>query len=288
MTVLLTGAKGMLAADVLRLMPAETTIIETDIEELDITDVDAVMAFCKECAPNMILNCAAYTAVDAAETNDAAAYAVNETGPRVLAEVCAHCDIPLVHISTDFVFFGDGKRPMREDDQTAPQGIYALSKRAGEVAIEKSGCSFLTVRTSWLYGAAGNNFPDTMLKLAAERDRVTVVNDQTGSPTYSPDLAEALWKLIEAGARGYIHFSNSGACTWYDFAVETIQLGKEYGILPADKTLEIAPVTSEEFVRPAPRPAYSVMGTEKYTKTTGLTPRTWQAGLREYIAAKKS
>ena len=286
MTVLLTGAKGMLAADVMRKMPAGLTIIETDIEELDITDVAAVSALCKECEPNMIFNCAAYTAVDAAETDSAAAYAVNEAGPRVLATVCAQCDIPLVHVSTDFVFFGDGKQPMRENDATAPQGIYALSKRAGERAIENSGCAFLTVRTSWLYGAAGKNFPDTMLNLAAERDRLTVVNDQTGSPTYSPDLAEALWKLIEAKASGYVHFSNSGACTWFDFAVETIRLGKEYGILPTDKTLEIAPVTSEEFVRPAPRPAYSVMDTGKYTQLTGTLPRTWQEGLREYIAAK--
>jgi len=267
-------------------MPAGLTIIETDIEELDITDVAAVSALCKECEPNMIFNCAAYTAVDAAETDSAAAYAVNEAGPRVLATVCAQCDIPLVHVSTDFVFFGDGKQPMRENDATAPQGIYALSKRAGERAIENSGCAFLTVRTSWLYGAAGKNFPDTMLNLAAERDRLTVVNDQTGSPTYSPDLAEALWKLIEARASGYVHFSNSGACTWFDFAVETIRLGKEYGILPTDKTLEIAPVTSEEFVRPAPRPAYSVMDTGKYTQLTGTLPRTWQEGLREYIAAK--
>jgi dTDP-4-dehydrorhamnose reductase len=124
-----------------------------------------------------------------------------------------------------------------------------------------------------------------MLKLAAERDRLTVVNDQTGSPTYSLDLAEALWKLIDAGATGYVHFSNSGACTWYDFAVETIRLGKEYGQLPADKNIEVAPVTSAEFVRPAPRPSYSVMDTGKYAEITGAPPRPWQEGLREYIAA---
>jgi dTDP-4-dehydrorhamnose reductase len=286
MTILLTGAKGMLAADVKRQMPADVTLIETDIEELDITAAGAVESFCREQPPSLVFNCAAYTAVDAAETDTAAAYAVNETGPRVLASTCALLEIPLVHVSTDFVFFGDGSRPLREDDETAPRGVYALSKRAGEIAIESSGCTFLTVRTSWLYGAAGKNFPDTMLKLAAERDRLTVVNDQAGSPTYSLDLAEGLWKLINAGATGYVHFSNSGACTWYDFAVETIRLGKEYGQLPADKHIEVVPVTSAEFVRPAPRPSYSVMDTGKYAEITGAPPRPWQEGLRAYITAK--
>lgn len=287
MTVLLTGANGMLAADVKRLMPVDVTLFETDIEELDITAAAAVEAFCRQQAPELILNCAAYTAVDAAETDRDTAYAVNETGPRVLASACALLGIPLVHVSTDFVFFGDGSRPLRENDETAPRGVYAMSKRAGEIAIEKAGCAFLTVRTSWLYGTAGKNFPDTMLKLAAERDRLTVVNDQSGSPTYSYDLAEALWKLIDAGAAGYVHFSNRGACTWFDFAVETIRLGKEYGLLPAEKNIEVVPVTSAEFKRPAPRPAYSVMDTARYTEITGTPPRLWREGLRDYIAAKK-
>jgi len=276
----------MLAADVKLLKPANIDLIETDVEELDITDFDEVQNFCSDSKPDLILNCAAYTAVDKAEEDVATAYAVNKTGPKNLAEISAALEIPFVHISTDYVFFGDGSGPLSETDSCAPQGVYGKSKRAGELAVENSGGEWLTIRTSWLYGKNGPNFPDTMLKLAAERDKLTIVNDQKGSPTYSYDLAEGIWKLIDKKATGYVHFSNSGKCTWFDFAVETISEAKKLGILPEEKNIDFVPVSSEEFKRPAPRPAYSVMSTEKYTEITGDPPRSWQEGLHAFLVKK--
>ncbi len=288
MIILLTGSKGMLAADVKLLKPADVTLVETDVEELDITNAQGVQAFCEESAPDLILNCAAYTAVDNAETDKETALAVNTVGPKNLAETAAARGIPFVHVSTDYVFFGDGSHPLREDDACAPRGVYAESKRAGEIAIEQAGGHWLIVRTSWLYGPRGKNFPDTMLRLAREKDRLTVVNDQIGSPTFSRDLAEAIWTLIKVNAAGYYHFSNTGACTWYEFAVETVRQAKEMGLFPKEREVKFVPVTSDEFPRPAPRPAYSVMATEKYAKTVGAPPRAWQEALRAFLGTRKS
>jgi len=286
MNILLTGANGMLASDVKITKPENVSLIETDIDELDITNINAVDDFCNQEKPDLILNCAAYTAVDKAEEDEKTACAVNVAGPKNLALTAAKIYIPFVHVSTDYVFFGDGSAPMQEDDKCDPKGVYAKTKRAGETEIEKAGGKWLTVRTSWLYGLSGNNFPDTMIRLANERDTLTVVNDQKGSPTFSRDLAKALWKLIGLQETGYFHFSNSGECSWFDFAVEAISLAKEFNILPKDKNIDIQPVTSDKFPRPAPRPAYSVMSLDKYTKTTGETPRSWQDGLRDYLKLK--
>ena len=287
MKILLTGANGMLAADVKITKPVDSTIIETDIEELDITNPDAVNNFCDREKPDLILNCAAYTAVDKAEEDEKIAYAVNVTGPENLANTAAKLNIPFVHVSTDYVFFGDGSSPMKENDECDPKGVYAKTKREGEIKIEKSEAKWMTVRTSWLYGLSGNNFPDTMIRMANGRDELSVVDDQKGSPTFSRDLAEALWKLIGLQETGYFHFSNSGECTWFDFAVETISLAKEFDLLSKNKNVDIIPVTSDKFPRPAPRPAYSVMSLEKYIQATGETPRSWQEGLKDYLTLKK-
>ena len=287
MKILLTGANGMLAADVKITKPENVSLIETDVDELDITNANAVDNFCEHEKPDLILNCAAYTAVDKAEEDKETAYAVNTTGPKNLAQTAAKLNIPFVHVSTDYVFFGDGSAPMKENDKCDPKGVYAKTKRAGELEIEDAGGKWLTVRTSWLYGLRGNNFPDTMIRLAGERDVLTVVDDQKGSPTFSRDLAEALWKLIKLQKTGYFHFSNSGECTWFDFAVETISVAKEFGLLPKEKNIDVQPVTSDKFPRPAPRPAYSVMALEKYIQATGETPRSWQDGLRNYLEIKK-
>jgi len=287
MKILLTGANGMLAADVKITKPESVSLIETDVNELDITNANAVDNFCRHEKPDLILNCAAYTAVDKAEEDKETAYAVNATGPKNLAQTAAKLNIPFVHVSTDYVFFGNGSAPMKENDKCNPKGVYAKTKRAGELEIVAAGGKWLTVRTSWLYGLRGNNFPDTMIRLASERDILTVVNDQKGSPTFSRDLAKALWKLIELQETGYFHFSNSGECTWFDFAVEAISFAKEFELLPKEKIIDIQPVTSDKFPRPAPRPAYSVMSLEKYIQTTGETPRSWQAGLKDYLKLKE-
>lgn len=282
--LLLTGARGMLAQEVLAQRPAQIDVIETDVQELDITDAGAVAAFCAAHAPDAVLNCAAYTAVDKAESERALAFAVNETGPRNLAAVCAARGIPFVHISTDFVFQGDGSRLLREDDVPAPRGVYAESKRAGELAIEAAGGAWTIVRTSWLYAAHHANFVLTILRLAAERERLTVVDDQRGSPTYAPDLAAALWRLLACGARGYVHFCNRGVCSWYEFAREIVRLGQAYGVLSNARKIEVLPCTTEEFPRPAPRPRFSAMDTARYTALTGETPRAWQDALAECVA----
>ncbi len=286
MKILLTGSKGMLAKDVKLLKPDNVNLIETDVEELDITNFVDVKNFCEKFNPELILNCAAYTAVDKAEEDVETAYAVNETGPENLAKISALLKIPFVHISTDYVFFGNGTHPLSETDTCAPKGVYGKSKRAGELSIENTGCKWLTIRTSWLYGKNGPNFPDTMLKLASDRDKLTIVNDQKGSPTYSFDLAEAIWKLIEKEAKGYVHFTNYGECTWFDFAVETISEAKKLNIISKEKVIEFVPVSSEEFKRPAPRPAYSVMSTKKYAEITGTPPRSWQKGLIAFLSEK--
>ena len=235
MKILLTGANGMLAADVKITKPVDSTIIETDVEELDITNPDAVNDFCNREKPDLILNCAAYTAVDKAEEDEKTAYKVNVIGPENLANIAAKLNIPFVHVSTDYVFFGDGTSPMKENDKCDPKGVYAKTKREGEIKIEKSDAKWLTVRTSWLYGLSGVNFPDTMIRMANEKDVLSVVDDQKGSPTFSRDLAQALWKLIKLQETGYFHFSNSGECTWFDFAVEAISVAKEFDFLPKNK-----------------------------------------------------
>lgn len=288
MNVLLTGANGMLAADVKQRKPAHVSLIETDVGELDITDRAAVARFFADTAPDAVLNCAAYTAVDQAETDRAAAFAVNETGPANLAQVCAARRIPLVHVSTDFVFNGDGSHPLTENDPPAPRGVYAESKHAGELAIERAGGNWLVVRTAWLYGLRGKCFPDTIIRLATERDVLTVVNDQQGSPTYSGDLAEALWRLMGLGARGHVHFANAGICTWYEFAKEIVEHARNLGILARDNSTEVKPVTSEEFRRPAPRPAYSALSTARYAALVGTMPRLWREALREYLEQRRA
>ncbi len=288
MKLLLTGARGMLAADVLACRPPGVLVLETDLPELDITDHAAVGEFCARHAPDAVLNCAAYTAVDKAESEPALAYAVNETGPRNLAGVCAARGIPFHHISTDFVFQGNGAHLLTEDDPPAPRGVYAESKRAGECAIEAAGGAWTIVRTSWLYAAHHANFTATILRLAAGRDRLTVVSDQHGSPTYAPDLAAALWRLITVGARGYVHFCNRGVCTWHAFAREIVRLACAHGLLPPQRHVDVAPCSTDEFPRPAPRPRYSAMDTARYTSLTGDVPRAWQAALADCIAALRA
>jgi len=277
----------MLAADVKRLKPAGVQLIETDLEELDITDDGTVEAFFEASRPRAVLNCAAYTAVDRAEEDREAAFAVNETGVRNLAEACAVRDIPLVHVSTDYVFFGDGSRPLREEDPCRPQGVYARSKRAGEVALERVGGRWLTVRTSWLYGPHGQNFPDTILRLAGERDRLTVVDDQRGSPTLSEDLAGAIWTLMDKGTAGYVHFCNLGACSWYEYAREILRQGRALGLLSPDRRVDVVPISSAQLSRPAPRPSYSVLSTERYRAVAGSPPRPWKDALERFLRARK-
>jgi len=284
LTVLLVGARGMLAHEVKRAAPAHVTLIERDLPEFDITDTHAVRSAIAALAPHVVLNCAAYTAVDKAETERALAYAVNAEGVRNLAEACCAHALPFVHLSTDFVFNGDGSHLLTEDDPVAPQGVYAESKRAGELAVEQTGGAWLIVRTAWLYATHGSNFVNTMLRLAQERDELRVVADQLGCPTYAPDLAAALWRLIACDARGYVHVCNSGVCSWYDFACAIVADAAAAGLLL--RTPRVTPISTAQFRSPTPRPAYSAMATRHYTALTDTTMRPWRDTLHDYLHVK--
>lgn len=268
---LVTGAGGMLGRDLLaRLRSDGEQVVGLGHAELDVGDGGAVDAAVREHRPAVVVNCAAYTAVDAAETDEPAARRVNGDGPAHLARACAATGARLVQVSTDYVFAGDARTPYAEDAATGPRTAYGRTKLAGERAVlgmhPEGGC---VARTAWLYGAHGPNFVATMIGLAASRPTVDVVADQTGQPTWTGDLAGALTTLGRAdGARGTYHVTNSGQASWYELARQVFTL------LGADPD-RVRPVTTDRFPRPAPRPAYGVLASTRYADL-GLAPlRGW-------------
>ena len=234
--VVLVGAKGMLAQMVMRCAPADYQIIPLDLPEFDITDYPQVQQWLEAEAPRVIINCAAFTQVDACETQESLATRVNGDGPGNLARVARAIDATLVHISTDYVFAGTGDRPLKEDDPTAPMSAYGRSKLKGEQAIVQSGLEkFFIIRTSWLYGPGGKNFVETILRLASERDELRVVADQIGGPTFTGDLAQGILNLLAVKSNGFsaplpygiYHFANAGQCSWHEFACEIVAVARE-------------------------------------------------------------
>ncbi|ETT24846.1 dTDP-4-dehydrorhamnose reductase [Rhodococcus aetherivorans] len=282
-TVLVTGARGQLGRHLLtRGAAAGLPIRGVGAEEADITDPDAVAALVEPGA--VVLNCAGYTAVDAAETHVEDATAVNEWGPAHLAAACAAAGAHLIHVSTDYVFAGDGDRPYRVGDPTGPRTVYGRTKLAGERAVLDRLPTAHVVRTAWLYTGEGNDFVATMLRLERERDTVRVVDDQVGCPTYAADLADGLLELAtRAGAvpGGVLHATNSGQASWFDLARAVFA---EAGADPG----RVQPCGSDEFVRPAPRPAYSVLDGSAWA-AAGLTPlRPWRPALHAAIGALRA
>lgn len=275
MTWLIVGAKGQLGSDLMALLgPAAVGV---DLPEIDITSPDSVAEIYAATNPSVVVNAAAYTAVDAAETDEATALAVNGDGPRNLAEALVdRPDARLVQISTDYVFAGDKDGPYDEEDPTGPVSAYGRTKLAGELAVQRTlPDRAYVVRTAWLYGQHGANFVKTMLRLEAERDTVSVVDDQRGQPTWSRDLAAQVLALVNADAApGVYHGTNSGAVTWYGFTREIFRLA---GADP-DRVL---PTTSAEFARPAPRPANSVLGHRRWQEAGIPEMRAWQEALAE-------
>jgi len=273
---LITGAAGMLGRDLQHaLRDREVTALSR--AELDITDRDAVHA--AVAGHDVVINSAAYTKVDDAETHEDDAYAVNATGPALLAEATAATGARLVTISTDYVFHGDGTSPYAEDAPTDPINAYGRTKAAGEALVrEIAPDSSYIVRTAWIYGAHGPNFAATMLRLAASHDTVSVVTDQVGQPTWTGDLAARIVELLDADApAGIYHGTNSGQGSWFDF---TKAIFAEAGLDPA----RVLPTDSTAFVRPAPRPAYSVLGHDAWGRA-GLTPlRDWREALHAAVA----
>ncbi|GGN92921.1 dTDP-4-dehydrorhamnose reductase [Saccharibacillus kuerlensis] len=252
MRVLVTGANGQLGCDMIEvLQQAGHDVKGCGRAELDITNQGQCELVIGEYRPEAVIHCAAYTAVDAAEEDVDGAYRVNVAGTRNIAVAAEKVGAKMVYISTDYVFNGQAERPYREYDNTAPQTVYGESKLAGEVLTQSLSSKYFIVRTSWVYGQHGGNFVKTMLKLGAEKDSLSVVHDQTGSPTYTVDLARFLLHLIQTEKYGIYHASNSGQCSWYEFAQAIFE--------QADLQVNVLPVTTEQFPRPAKRPAYSVM-----------------------------
>lgn len=282
LNILVTGANGQLGNEMrLRSATSRHNWLFTDVAELDITDPQAVNRCVAANRIDVIVNCAAYTNVDRAEEDEAAADRINHLAPSHLAAAARTAGATLIHVSTDYVFPGDAHRPYDEQQPTAPLGAYGRTKLAGERAVEQSGCSSLIFRTAWLYSPFGNNFVKTMLRLTAERDTLNVVFDQVGTPTYAGDLAEAICGIVETerymGNEGIYHFSNEGVCSWYDFAVEIAALAGHTGC-------DIRPCHSSEFPSKTQRPAYSVLDKTKVKEAFGLRIPHWRESLANCIA----
>jgi dTDP-4-dehydrorhamnose reductase len=274
---LITGAAGMLGRDLQEALAGRDVVALTR-SELDITDAAAVAA--AVAGVDVVVNCAAYTAVDAAETDEEAALLVNGVGPATLAAATRATGAKLIQVSTDYVFQGDATTPYPEDEPRDPLNAYGRTKAAGEEAVLSGNPEGgYVVRTAWLYGRHGANFPATMLRLGRERDTVSVVHDQVGQPTWTADLAAKIVELADSSApAGVYHGTNSGQGSWFDFAQATFQ---EAGLDP-DK---VKPTDSSQFVRPAPRPAYSVLGHDAWSRA-GLEPlRSWRAALHEAVTS---
>ena len=305
MNILVTGANGQLGRcirDRVKLLEnTDNTYIFTDVvegentEPLDIIDEDEVKKFVKDRFINVIINCAAYTNVDKAETDYEMAEALNGIAPRTLAEAALSVGAKLIHISTDYVFNGQGFLPYTEDRMTLPVSVYGKTKRMGEEFIIKSGCQYLIFRTAWLYSKYGNNFVKTMLYLFNKKDELNVVNDQIGTPTYAGNLAELIVNIIECRTpiegkdiiplleNGIYHFTDEGVCSWYDFAEYIYELwSNEYRGL-----VKINGVTTKEYGSKTKRPYYSVLDKTKYkTNFKGLyIPKHWHYGVQQVLEA---
>ncbi|WP_442874302.1 dTDP-4-dehydrorhamnose reductase [Amycolatopsis sp. NBC_00438] len=293
LTVLVPGGSGQLGRDLAAFSGGDVDVVAPGSAELDLTQTGQVLAAVGALADRareagaapVVINAAAYTAVDAAETDEERAFAVNADGPRVLAAACASRRVPLIHVSTDYVFPGDASAPYEPSDELGPRSAYGRTKAAGEDAVLGSGASSWVVRTGWLYGKSGTNFVKTMARLEASNPELSVVDDQVGGPTWTADLAAGLLELASRAAAGdgpeqrILHCTNAGSVSWCGFARAV------FTHLGADPS-RVKPCTTEEFPRPAPRPAYSVLSPASW-KEAWLTPlRPWEEALDAYFAAE--
>ena len=278
MKVLLTGANGQLGRALQACAPAGHEIAATGSTQLDIGDEVRVRAVVAVEKPALIINAAAYTAVDRAESEEAEALRINGAGVGYLAAAAGETGARLVHVSTDFVFDGQGGIPYRSDSLTAPLGAYGRTKLAGE---QVAGAEALIVRTAWVYGSHGHNFVRTMLRLMAGRDEVRVVADQIGTPTFAVSLAGAIWALAAAGAKGIYHYTDSGAASWYDFAVAIQEEALALGLL--DRQVPVIPIATADFPTPAARPSYSVLDKSETFALLGAPAPHWRVNLRTML-----
>lgn len=282
MKVLVTGSAGQLGQDVmLQLQKQGHEVMGCGRKEMDITVLERCQEVIKEFGPDVVIHCAAYTAVDDAESDVNSAYMINATGSRNVALAAEKNGSKLVYISTDYVFDGMGIDPYHEYDNTNPKSIYGKSKKAGEILVQSLSSKFFIVRTSWVYGKHGSNFVKTMLKMGQEKSFLQVVDDQMGSPTYTVDLAKILLELIQTEKYGIYHASNSGSCTWYEFTQAIFEEAEE--VLGLKFSAQLVPCSTEEFHRLAPRPRNSVME-HLSIRTNGFQDlRPWREGLRDFL-----
>jgi len=284
----LIGNKGMLGTELSLLLEKEKIpFIGTDIE-VDITSINSLREFISvNNSIKWIINCAAYTWVDRAEDDKETCHLINIEGARNIASIANEIDAALIHISTDYVFNGNGVKPYTEDDETDPIGIYGLSKRYGEIKILEENEKAYIIRTAWLYGKYGNNFVHTMLQLMKEKNSISVVNDQKGSPTWAKDLALTIMEFIRQSGEGkaipygIYHFTNEGEISWFDFAKEIYKYAGVLGIIEND--CEIKYCTSADFPAIVTRPAYSVLDKTKIKNALGISISAWDKSLNEYF-----
>lgn len=276
MKVLVTGVKGQLGYDVVNELTKRGHIaIGTDIEEMDITEKESVETVIKGNAPEAVIHCAAYTAVDAAEDNVELCRKINAEGTQNIADVCKELDIKMIYISTDYVFDGEGEKPWEPEDERTPLNIYGQTKYEGELAVQNTLDKYFIVRIAWVFGVNGKNFIKTMLNLGKTRDSLTVVNDQFGSPTYTYDLAKLLVDMVETDKYGIYHATNEGICTWYEFACEIFK--------QAGMNIKVSPVSAAEYPAKAKRPSNSRMSKEKLTQNGFEKLPAWQDALSRYL-----
>ncbi|MGV3697720.1 dTDP-4-dehydrorhamnose reductase [Flavobacterium sp.] len=276
MVILITGSNGQLGQSLKFIAPGypELDFVFCASADLDITNAENCEAFFSKIQPDYCINAAAYTAVDKAESEPENAHLINVVGARNIAETCKKWDTTLLHVSTDFVFDGSKNAPYKESDTPNPTGIYGQTKLDGEREIQAVLDNYFIIRTSWVYSQFGNNFMKTMLRLASERDSLTVVDDQIGTPTNAVDLAKALIRIITSGKTdfGIYNFSNEGQCSWYDFAKEIFAVN--------NISVNLMPIPTSSFPTPAKRPAYSVLDKTKIKTVFGLQVENWKESLR--------
>lgn len=289
--VLLTGASGQVGHEIVRTLPHDVKLFSYDRKALDITSMDAIKQAINACSPDYVINAAAYTAVDRAENEAELAYAVNAMGALNLADVCHKHAIPLIHLSTDYVFDGLHRKPYDETDIPSPIGVYGKSKWEGEEAIRETLPEHIILRTSWVFGQKGHNFVKTMLHLAKEQPQLHVVSDQFGRPTAAYDLALTIWKMIDCIAKskknlwGTYHFANEYETSWYEFAKEIMAIASQYTNLV---TQDIIAIMSRDYPTLAMRPPYSVLNCQKITQCFQINPRPWMQGLNDVIKSLSS
>lgn len=278
MKVVVTGVKGQLGFDVMNeLKKRDIEAVGTDVQEMDITNRAAVEAVLLAEKPDAVIHCAAYTAVDGAEDNEEICRNINTEGTKYIAKVCRELDCKMMYISTDYVFDGQGDRPWEPDDERHPLNVYGQTKCEGEEAVEEILDKYFIVRIAWVFGLNGKNFIKTMLNLGKTRDKITVVSDQIGSPTYTYDLAKLLVDMVQTEEYGKYHATNEGLCSWYEFACEIF---KQAGI-----AVEVTPVTSEEYPAKAKRPFNSRMNKDKLEQRGFQRMPDWKDALHRYLIA---